>query len=51
MKLIPQMELKDPMCGRSFESTLFSASHDVDIFRPELCCVERIMDMGAVSAC
>jgi hypothetical protein len=40
------MELKVPMCGRSFEPTLFSASHDVDVIRPELCCVECIIDLG-----
>jgi hypothetical protein len=51
MKLIPHMELKVPMCGRSFESTLFSPSRDVDIIRPELCCVECIMDLGAASVC
>jgi hypothetical protein len=39
MKLIPYMDQKVPMCGRSFESTLFLAFHDVDVFRPELCCV------------
>jgi hypothetical protein len=39
MKSIPHMELKVPMCGRSFESPLFLASHDVDVIRPELCCV------------
>jgi hypothetical protein len=51
MNLIPHMELKVPMCARSFESTLFLASHDVDVIRPELCCVECIMDLGAVSVC
>jgi hypothetical protein len=39
MKLIPHTELKIPMCGRSFESTLFLASHDVNVIPPELCCV------------
>jgi hypothetical protein len=51
MKLISHMESKAPMCGRSFEFTLFLASHDVDVIRPELCCVECIMDLGAVSVC
>jgi hypothetical protein len=46
MKLIPNMELKVPMCGRSFESTLCLASHDVDVIHPELCFVECIMDLG-----
>jgi hypothetical protein len=49
MKLIPHMELKVPMCGKSFESTLFLASYDVDVIRPELCCVECIMDLKAAS--
>jgi hypothetical protein len=31
MKLIPHMELKVPMCGTPFESTLFLASYDVDV--------------------
>jgi hypothetical protein len=48
MKIIPHMELKVPMCG---ESTLFLASHDVHVIRPELCCVECIMDLGAASVC
>jgi hypothetical protein len=39
MIIISSMELKVPMYGRSFESTLFLASHDVDVIRPELCCV------------
>jgi hypothetical protein len=51
MKLIPPMELKVPMCGRSFEFTLFLAFNDVDVIRPDLWCVECIMDLGAVSVC
>jgi hypothetical protein len=51
MKLITHMKLKVPMCGRSFKSALFLASHDVDVIRPELCCVEWIMDLGAASLC
>jgi hypothetical protein len=39
MTLFPHMELKVLMCGRSFESTLFLASHDVNVALPELCCV------------
>jgi hypothetical protein len=39
------------MYGRSFESTLSLASHDVDVIRPELCCGEGIMDLGAVLVC
>jgi hypothetical protein len=42
MKTIPPRELKVPMCGRS----LFLTSHDVDVIRPELCCVECITDRG-----
>jgi hypothetical protein len=38
MKLIPPMEMKVPICGRSFES--FLAAHDVDVIRPQLCCFE-----------
>jgi hypothetical protein len=49
MKLIPNMELKVPICGTSFKSTLFLASHDVDVIRPELCYAECIMNLGAVS--
>jgi hypothetical protein len=51
VKLIPLMELKVPMCGRLLESTLFSASHDVDVICPEFCYVEFIMDPGAASLC
>jgi hypothetical protein len=51
MKLIPHMALKVPMCRRPSESTLFLASRDVDVTRPELCCVESITDLGAVSVC
>jgi hypothetical protein len=40
MKIIPPMELLVPMCGRSFEYTLFLASHDVDVIHRVLCCVE-----------
>jgi hypothetical protein len=40
------MELKVPMCGRSFESTLFLASHEEEVIRPELRYVECIMDLG-----
>jgi hypothetical protein len=47
MKLIPYMDLKVPMCSRSSESTVFIASHDVDIFRPDLCCAECIRDLWA----
>jgi hypothetical protein len=46
IKVIPPMELKVPMCGRSFESTLFLASHGVAVIRQELCCVECITDLG-----
>jgi hypothetical protein len=46
MKIILPMELKVPMCGRSFESTLFLASHDVDVIRPELCCLECIIKLN-----
>jgi hypothetical protein len=35
-KLIPHMELKVPVFGRSFEST-FLASYDVGVIHPELC--------------
>jgi hypothetical protein len=42
MKLIPHIELKVSKYGRSIESTLFLASHDVDFIRPELCCAESI---------
>jgi hypothetical protein len=42
MKLIPHVGLKVPMCGRSFESTLFSASHDVDVIRPDEKCLKII---------
>jgi hypothetical protein len=31
MKIIPLMELKVPICGRSFDSTLFLTSHDMHI--------------------
>jgi hypothetical protein len=51
MKLIPHMELKVPMCGKSFESTLLLASHDGDVIRPELCCVKCALDLGAASVC
>jgi hypothetical protein len=51
MKIIPPMELKVLMCSRSFESTLFLASRDVDVIRPKLCCVDCIMDLGAASWC
>jgi hypothetical protein len=51
IKIIPPMELKVPICGRSLESTLLLASHDVDVIRRELCCVECIMDLGAISIC
>jgi hypothetical protein len=51
MKLIPHMELKVPICDRSFESTFFLASPDVDVIHPELCCVECIMDLKAASVC
>jgi hypothetical protein len=51
MRLIPQMELKVPMCGGSSESTLCLASHDVDVTRPELCCADCVMDLGTVSVC
>jgi hypothetical protein len=43
MELISHMELKAPMCARSLESTLFLASHDVDVIGPELCCAECIV--------
>jgi hypothetical protein len=49
MKLIPHMEMKVPMCGKSFEFTLFLVSHDVDVIRPELSCAECITDLRAVS--
>jgi hypothetical protein len=49
MKIIPAMELKVSIWGRSFQSTLFLASYDVDVIRPELCCV--VMDLGAASVC
>jgi hypothetical protein len=45
------MDLKVPMCVGSFESTLFIASQDLDVIRSELCCVECIMDLRAVSVC
>jgi hypothetical protein len=51
MRIIPPMELKAPICGRSFESMLLLASHDVNIIRPELYCVECIMDLAAASVC
>jgi hypothetical protein len=51
MKLIPHMELKVPICGTSFESTLFLASHDVAVIRSELCFVECNTNRGAVSVC
>jgi hypothetical protein len=37
MKIIPHMELKLSMCGRSFESTLFFACRDSP--RVVLCCL------------
>jgi hypothetical protein len=51
MKLIPHTELMVLMCGRSFESMLFLATHDVDVIRPELCYVECIMDLRPFSVC
>jgi hypothetical protein len=39
------------MCSRSFESTLLLASHDADVIRPELCCVECVMELGTASVC
>jgi hypothetical protein len=49
MKRIPHMELKGPMCGGSFESTLFLPSHDMDVMSQS--CVECVMDLAAVSVC
>jgi hypothetical protein len=40
MMIIHAVELKVPVYGGSFKSTLFLASHDVDVIRPELFCVE-----------
>jgi hypothetical protein len=34
------MELKVPMCGRSCESMLLLASHDVEVIRQGLCCIK-----------
>jgi hypothetical protein len=51
MNIIPHKELKVPMYGRSFDITLFVASRDVEVIRPELCCVECIMDLWTASVC
>jgi hypothetical protein len=51
MKIIPPVELKVPICGRTFSVHVFLASHDVDVIRPELCYVECIMDQGGASDC
>jgi ribosomal protein S27AE len=37
---ISHVELKVQICGRSCESTLFLASHDVEVIRPELFCIK-----------
>jgi hypothetical protein len=48
MKLLLHMELKVPMCGTSVEYTLSLASHDVDVIRLELCCVECCVALNVV---
>jgi hypothetical protein len=37
------------MCGRLCEFTLFLASYDVEVIRPELFCMKRIMDLSILS--